>query len=150
MGYQFNSDFEIEKPFFNEMVHKFQGRKAPNLNISDLKATGYPIYRIQCPCCKKKKAVFGGSKRKNTFVVLCPVDGCGNRGCKTLHQIIQLYGNAKQWADWREARWSTTYTDNWFGVKSQTEQTKGESKTFKEKQQLKSETARIYSANSRN
>ena len=90
----------------------------------------------------------GTAKDKETFIMLCPTDHCASGGSKTLHQLIPKYANSGQWEAWREGHWIDNYA--WFGIKSQTERIKGESKTFKEKQQLKSETARIYSANSRN
>ena len=90
----------------------------------------------------------GTAKDKETFIMLCPTDHCASGGSKTLHQLIPKYANSGQWEAWREGHWIDNYA--WYGIKSQTKRIKGESKTFKEKQQLKSETARIYSANSRN
>ena len=100
------------------------------------------------PYCGKKGAAMGTAKDKETFILLCPTDHCASGGSKTLHQLIQDHANSEQWEAWREGHWVDNYP--WFGIKSQTKRIKGESKTFKEKQQLKSETARIYSANSRN
>ena len=90
----------------------------------------------------------GTAKDKETFILLCPTDHCASGGSKTLHQLIQDHANSGQYEAWREGHWVDNYP--WFGIKSQTKKIKGDGKTFKEKQQLKSETARIYSANSRN
>ena len=142
MRYTYKADRNFEQPFFDELVKKFDCKEHHK------KINGFPAHKIRCPYCGKRGAVMGTAKDKETFIMLCPTDHCASGGSKTLHQLIPKYANSGQWEAWREGHWIDNYA--WFGIKSQTERIKGESKTFKEKQQLKSETARIYSANSRN
>ena len=142
MRYTYKRDRNFEQPFFNALVLKFDGKESRRL------INGHPAYKIRCPYCGKKGAAMGTAKDKETFIMLCPTDHCASGGSKTLHQLIPKYANSGQWEAWREGHWIDNYA--WYGIKSQTKRIKGESKTFKEKQQLKSETARIYSANSRN
>ena len=142
MRYTYKRDRNFEQPFFNALVLKFDGKESRRL------INGYPAYKTRCPYCGKKGAAMGTAKDKETFIMLCPTDHCASGGSKTLHQLIQDHANSDQWEAWREGHWVDNYP--WFGIKSQTEKIKGEGKTFKEKQQIKSETARIYSSRSRN
>ena len=141
MRYTYKRDRNFEQPFFNALVLKFDGKESRRL------INGYPAYKIRCPYCGKKGAAMGTAKDKETFILLCPTDHCASGGSKTLHQLIQDHSNSEQWEAWREGHWVDNYP--WFGIKSQTKKIKGDGKTFKEKQQIKSETARIYSSRSR-
>ena len=142
MRYTYKRDRNFEQRFFDELVAKFDGKK------HNKKINGFSAYKIRCPYCGKRGAVMGTAKNKETFYLLCPHDHCASGGSKVLDKVIKDHANSDMWESWREGHWIDNYA--WFGIKSQTERIKGESKTFKEKQQLKSETARIYSANSRN
>ncbi len=142
MRYQYIADRSFEQPFFDDMVRKFDGIKHRK------KINGYSAYRIRCPYCNKKGAVLGTLKNKETFALLCPTDHCASGGSKTLHELIKDHANSDQWESWREGHWIDNY--HWLPIKSQTERIIGKRKTFKEKQQLKSETARILSSRSRN
>ena len=139
MENKFYTDQFIEQPFFLEMVSQFNGRKTRPVN-------GQPAYRVQCPCCKRNKAVFGHSRNRDTFILLCPVDICTNKGGKVLHDIINHYGDKKIKKKWWEARRKKEYTDNeWKGIKNRVayKDRKSRDKSFKEKMDLKTETSRI-------
>ena len=111
MGYNFQTDLSIEKPFFLEMIQKFNGKR-----VSMVK--NHSAYLVKCPCCQKKKAIFGSSRDRDTFVLLCTVDICPNKGGLVLHEVIKRYGRRDMFDRWRKARWQTTYTDNWKGIKN--------------------------------
>ena len=85
MGYKFHTDQSIEEPFFLEMVQQFNGKRVREVN-------NYSAYLVKCPCCQKKKAIFGSSRDRDTFVLLCPVDICDNKGGLVLHEVIKRYG----------------------------------------------------------
>ena len=140
MGYKFHTDQTIEEPFFREMAGQFGGKDTGK------KVQGHQAYLVKCPCCKRKKAIFGMSKHRNTFILLCPVDICTNRGGTVLHEIIKNYGDKSIQKIWSEARWQTTYTDNgWKGIKNRVpyEDRKPKDKSFKQKMDLKTETSFI-------
>ena len=142
MRYTYKRDRNFEQRFFDDLVIKFDGKKHHK------KINGFSAYKIRCPYCGKKGAVMGTAKNKETFYLLCPHHDCASGGSKVLDKVIKDHANSDMWESWREGHWIDNY--EWFGIKSQTERIIGKRKTFKEKQQLKSETARIYSANSRN
>ena len=51
MGYEFKTDLNIEYPFFIEMATRLGGvKRRDNFN-------GKETFRVQCPNCKKHKAV---------------------------------------------------------------------------------------------
>ena len=135
---KFYTDQFIEQPFFLEMVSQFNGRKARDIN-------GQPAYRVQCPCCKRNKAVFGRSRDKDTFILLCPVEICTNKGGKVLHEIIYNYGDKKIKEKWRKARIKAKYSEDWGGIKNRVpyEDRKPKDKSFKQKMDLKTETSFI-------
>ena len=146
MGYKFHTDQLIEQPFFLEMVHQFSGKRVSMVN-------NHAAYLVKCPCCQKKKAVFGHSEHRDTFVLLCPVDICANKGGLVLHEVIKRYGVGDIFERWRKARWQTTYTDNgWKGIKNRVpyEDRKPKERTFKDKLDVKTQTvfARITNESS--
>ena len=134
----FYTDQFKEHPFFLEMVSQFNGRKAGTVN-------GQPAYRVQCPCCKRNKAVFGHSRNRDTFILLCPVEICTNKGGKVLHEIINNYGDKKIKKKWREARIKAEYSDDWRGIKNRVpyKDRKPRDKSFKQKMELKTDKSRI-------
>ena len=139
MGYKFHTDTSIEEPFFLEMVQQFNGKRVSMVN-------NHSAYLVKCPCCKKKKAIFGSSRDRDTFVLLCPVDICSNQGGLVLHEVIKRYGGGDIFDRWRKARWQTTYTDNgWKGIKNRVpyEDRKPKERTFKEKLYIKTQTSFI-------
>ena len=138
MGYKFHTDTSIEEPFFLEMVQQFNGKRVSMVN-------NHSAYLVKCPCCKKKKAIFGSSRDRDTFVLLCPVDICSNQGGLVLHEVIKRYGGGDIFDRWRKARWQTTYTDNWKGIKNRVsyEERKPKERTFKEKLDVKTQTSFI-------
>ena len=138
MGYKFHTDQSIEEPFFLEMVQKFNGKRVREVN-------NYSAYLVKCPCCQKKKAIFGSSRNRDTFVLLCPVDICANKGGLVLHEVIKRYGVGGIFDRWRKARWQTTYTDKWKGIKNRVsyEDRKSKERTFKEKLDVKTQTSFI-------
>ena len=111
MGYKFNTNIEIERPFFLEMVWKLNGEKSRSL-LGDKEK-----YQVLCPHCHKKKAVMGHIQSKNSFVFLCPVDVCDLKGL-VLHELIKRYGGVEMFNRWRRARWHTTYSEKWFPIKT--------------------------------
>ena len=135
---KFYTDQFIEQPFFLEMVSQFNGRKARDIN-------GQPAYRVQCPCCKRNKAVFGSSRNRDTFILLCPVDICTNKGGKVLHEIIYNYGDKKIKEKWRKARIKAKYSEDWGGIKNRVpyKDRKPRDKSFKQKMELKTDKSRI-------
>ena len=84
MGYKFHTDQTIEEPFFREMTGQFGGKDTGKR----FRGT-YPLSNA----LQEKKAIFGMSKHRNTFILLCPVDICTNRGGTVLHEIIKNYGD---------------------------------------------------------
>ena len=138
MGYKFHTDTSIEEPFFLEMVQQFNGKRVSMVN-------NHSAYLVKCPCCKKKKAIFGSSRDRDTFVLLCPVDICSNQGGLVLHEVIKRYGGCDIFDRWRKARWQTTYTDKWQGIKNRVpyEDRKPKERTFKEKLDVKTQTSFI-------
>ena len=146
MGYKFHTDTSIEEPFFLEMVQQFSGKKTSMFN-------NHAAFLVKCPCCQKQKAIFGRSKYKDTFVLVCPVDICANKGGLVLHEVIKRYGGRNMFDRWRKARWQTTYTDNgWKGIKNRVpyEDRKPKERTFKDKLDVKTQTvfARITNESS--
>tara|TARA_B100001989_G_C24303899_1_gene347120 strand:+ start:135 stop:602 length:468 start_codon:yes stop_codon:yes gene_type:complete len=136
MGYKFHTDTSIEELFFLEMVQQFNGKRVSMVN-------NHSAYLVKCPCCKKKKAIFGSSRDRDTFVLLCPVDICPNQGGLVLHEVIKRYGGGDIFDRWRKARWQTTYTDNWKGIKNRVpyeDRKPKRRRTFKEKLDVKTQT----------
>ena len=111
MGYKFKTDINIEYPFFIEMAWKLHGIKGNTL------FNGREKYQVRCPKCKKGKAVMGYAKTKDSFIFVCPVDRCDLDGV-VLHDLIKRYGGVEMFERWREARWKTTYTENWLPIKT--------------------------------
>ena len=138
MGYKFQTDASKEETFFLEMVQQFNGKRVSMVN-------NHSAYLVKCPCCQKKKAIFGSSRDRDTFVLLCPVDICDNKGGLVLHEVIKRYGVGDIFDRWRKARWQTTYTDNWKGIKNRVpyKDRKPKERTFKEKLDLKTQTSFI-------
>ena len=85
MGYEFKTDLNIEYPFFIEMASRLGGIKRRD-NFNDKET-----FQVQCPNCKKHKAVMGYARSKDTYVLACPVDGCTLNGV-VLHDLIKRYG----------------------------------------------------------
>ncbi len=110
MSYLFKTDINIEYLFFTEMVERLQGKKSKTL------FNGREKYQVCCPNCEKRKAVMGYARRKDTFVLACPVDGCGLKGI-VLHEVIKRYGGSEMFERWRKARWTST-DSNWMPIKN--------------------------------
>ena len=139
MGYKFHTDQSIEEPFFLEMVQQFNGKRVREVN-------NYSAYLVKCPCCQKKKAIFGSSRDRDTFVLLCPVDICANKGGLVLHEVIKRYGVGGIFDRWRQARWQTTYTDKWKGIKNRVpyeDRKPKKRRTFEDKLDVKTQTSFI-------
>jgi len=111
MGYEFKTDINIEYPFFTEMVGRLDGTKGKML------FNGREKYQVRCPRCNKRKAVMGYAKTKDSFVLVCPVDGCDLNGV-VLHDLIKRYGGQEMFERWRQARWMPTYSEDWLPIKS--------------------------------
>ena len=58
----------------------------------------------------------GYAKSKDTFLLVCPVDGCDLKGI-VLHDLIKRYGGDAMFQRWRKARWKTTYTEDWLPLR---------------------------------
>ena len=111
MGYEFKTDLNIEYPFFIEMATRLGGiKRRDNFN-------GKETFQVQCPNCKKHKAVMGYARTGNTYVLACPVDGCTLNGV-VLHDLIKRYGGMQMFDEWRKARWTSTYSEDWLPIKS--------------------------------
>ena len=111
MGYKFRTSLHIEYPFFLDMSHKMNGiKRRDNFN-------GKETFRCVCPRCGKHKAVMGYARKGDTFILACPVDGC-DLGGMTLHDLIKTYGGESMFTKWRNARWQTTYTEDWLPIKT--------------------------------
>ena len=139
MGYKFHTDQSIEEPFFLEMVQQFNGKRVREVN-------NYSAYLVKCPSCQKKKAIFGSSRDRDTFVLLCPVDICDNKGGLVLHEVIKRYGVGGIFDRWRQARWQTTYTDKWKGIKNRVpyeDRKPKKRRTFEDKLDVKTQTSFI-------
>jgi len=50
MGYEFIRDIDIEYPFYKRMAGMLKGKK------SNRAKEGKEIYKVECPCCNKRKA----------------------------------------------------------------------------------------------
>ena len=64
----------------------------------------------------------------------------------SLHALIKRFGGESMFNEWRKARWTTTYEENWFPVKNKIpykDRTPKTKKTFREKQELKSADLKI-------
>ena len=103
MGYEFKTYINIEYPFFTEMVGRQGGTKGKML------FNGRERYQVRCPRCNKNNAVMGYAKTKDTFVLVCPVDGCDLNGA-VLHDLIKRYGGEEMLERWRRARWTSNYS----------------------------------------
>ena len=115
VGYKFRTDLHIEYPFFLEMSRKLNGvKRRDNFN-------GKETFRCVCPRCGKHKAVMGYARKGDTFILACPVDGC-DLGGMTLHSLIKRYGGESMFKRWRNARWKTTYTEDWLPIKKRKEE----------------------------
>ena len=111
MGYEFKTDINIEYPFFTEIVERLNGTKGKML------FNGREKYQVRCPRCNKNKAVMGYAKTKDSFVLVCPVDECDLNGV-ILHDLIKRYGGEEMFERWRQARWTPTYSEDWFPIKN--------------------------------
>ncbi len=134
MGYEFKTDLIIEYPFFIEMASRLGGIKGKD-NFNDKET-----FQVQCPKCMKHKAVMGYARTGNTYVLACPVDGCTLNGA-SLHHLIKCYGGKQMFDEWRKARWTSTYSDDWLPIKNPlpyADRKTPHRKSFKEKQDLKS------------
>lgn len=139
MGYKFSTNIYIEEPFFIEMANLLGGkRKTSGFN-------GKVAYQnCRCPSCGKKVAVMGYTRSADTFMFACPVEShiCSLNGM-TLHDLIKHYGGEEMFARWRKARW--THVPDWLPIKNrrQEEKRSPQKKTFKDQQDLKSQTFEI-------
>ena len=97
-----------QQPFFDEMVAELSGR--PKGEVREKQA-----YQVVCPVCKKSKSRMFPSKRGDTWMFACPVDGCrGAHGWSSnLHQLIQEFGSKDLQKKWSAAR-------SWTGIKNRT------------------------------
>ena len=116
MGYEFKTDVNIEYPFFIEIASRLNGIKGKTL------FNGKEKYQVFCPKCNKRKAVMGYAKSKDTFLFVCPVDGCDLKGI-VLHDLIKRYGGDAMFQRWRKARWKTTYTEDWLPLRNRGKRT---------------------------
>ena len=139
MNYNFSTDTFIEEPFFNEMAIQLGGvKKKGTFN-------GKGAYQdCRCPFCGKKKAVMGYMRSADTFMLACPVDSqiCSLNGM-TLHDLIKEHGEGDMFDRWRKARWS--HVPEWLPIKNrrQEEKKQPQQKTFKDQQDLKSQSLEI-------
>ena len=139
MSYKFSTDTYIEEPFFIEMANMLGGKK---------KTRGFngkvAYQNCRCPSCGKNAAVMGYMRSADTFMLACPVEShiCSLNGL-TLHDLIKQYGGEEMFDRWRKARW--TYVPEWLPIKNrrQEEKQQPQRKTFKEQQDLKSQTFEI-------
>lgn len=136
MSYKFSTNTNIEEPFFMEMANLLGGkRKARGFN-------GKVAYQnCRCPSCGKEVAVMGYMRSADTFMLACPVEShiCSLNGI-TLHDLIKHYGGEEMFARWRKARW--THVPEWLPIKNrkQGERRAPKHKTFKDQQDLWSQT----------
>ena len=100
---QFNTDINIEEPFFHFMAFELNGTRIKNRN-------GRPVYAVKCPKCGKKKARMLAVRDQWLFG--CPVDGC-SWGCN-LHQLIKGHGSEGLLQKWNEGR----LRDEWKPIKN--------------------------------
>ena len=142
MGYKYIRDIHIEEPFYHTMAAKLKGIKCRETFYGSNTGT----YSVECPCCKKRKARMGLSKKKDTFIFGCPNDTCSIYGVMTLHDLIKRFGGESMFNDWRKASWTTTYEENWFPVKNKVpykDRAPRKKKSFKDKQELQSAALEI-------
>ena len=139
MNYKFSTDIFIEEPFFMEMANQLGGiKKEKSFNGRDA------YQNCRCPSCGKKKAVMGYMRSADTFMLACPVDSqiCSLNGM-TLHDLIKEHGEGDMFDRWRKARW--THVPDWLPIKNRRhgEKKQPQQKTFKDQQDLKSQTLEI-------
>ena len=139
MNYKFFTDIFIEEPFFTEMAIQLGGvKKKGTFNGKDA------YQNCRCPSCGKKKAVMGYMRSADTFMLACPVEShiCSLNGL-TLHELIKEHGGKDMFDRWRKARW--THVPDWLPIKNrrQEEKRSPQKKTFKDQQDLKSQTFQI-------
>ena len=111
MGYKFQTDLQIEYPFYLRMVQILKGNKLREV------INGKETYAVECPSCRKRSARMCSSKRHDTFMLLCPNETCSLNKL-VLHDLIKRYGERSMFDEWRKARWSTTYQEDWFPIKN--------------------------------
>ncbi len=102
MGYEVKIDISIEYPLFIEIVGRLHAAKWKTL------FDGREKCQVRCPRCNKHKAVMDYVKSKDSFVLVCPVDGCDLKGV-ILYDLIKRYGGEEMFDRWRQARWTPTY-----------------------------------------
>ena len=139
MSYKFSTDTFIEEPFFNEMANMLGGKKkARGFNGKD------SYQNCRCPSCGKKKATMGYMRSADTFMLACPVDShiCSLNGL-TLHDLIKEHGGKDMFDRWRKARW--IHVPEWLPIKNRRhgEKKQPQQKTFKDQQDLKSQSLEI-------
>ena len=139
MSYKFFTNPFIEESFFHEIAMQLGGTKKKGaFNGKDAYA------ECRCPSCGRKKAVMGYMRSGNTYMLACPVDShiCSLNGM-TLHDLIKEHGEKDMFDRWRKARW--IYVPEWLPIKNRRKEEKKQpkKKTFKEQQDLKSQSIQI-------
>lgn len=114
MGKEYKSNPLIEEPFLQQMLMQMDGRKL-NATVS-----GRAGYVVTCPRCLKRKARMFLHKNQETYMFLCPRDGCKLE--LTLNDLIMRYApdNKIRFA-WNRARWKTWYDPSeygWYPIKN--------------------------------
>ncbi len=143
MGWEFKTDLSLEKPFYDQMVDILKGRKTKQ-RINDCET-----WLVKCPTCGCMNAGMITTRNKETYALVCPNrDKCSRREI-LLHTLIRDYGSADLFLEWRQARWESKYTEDWFPIKNRrlSERRKKHTKTFRESQQLKSDLLLIKLTN---
>ena len=109
--YTFHTDLFIEKPYFQRMVNKLDGK------LDKYQVNNQDAYNCKCPTCGNPAAKLCLLKNNNTYGLICPNSTCSRRGIK-LHDLIQDYGGKVMFNEWRNSRWEKRLPHGWKGIKN--------------------------------
>ena len=112
--YTFHSDIYIEKPFFDEILQKYNAKKCKH------KVYEKETYKGLCPACGKNLGFYSHTKDSNTYLLVCPNPPCifpNGKKSMLLHEVIKEYGGIVLFEKWRKARYTKKEAYGWKGIK---------------------------------
>ena len=101
IGWKIVSDLYKEQPFYDEVVRRLNGK------LIRERFRGQKAYAVECPRCHKTKARMGVSTDGDTYIFVCPRDGCNYY--VNLNDLIHDLGDQKLKSEWTKARMITWY-----------------------------------------
>lgn len=128
MSRGFSADLNYQYPFFHSLAWELKGVEVRNKMMN-----GARCYRVECPACKREKALFYLSQNRDTFIVGCPCSDCSYSA--SLHSVINSYGSERL-----KKRWLETINQNqWLPIKNRRKPGPKKKKAFKEEMAIKSD-----------